>query len=303
VIGERLCNFFKKMAFILHREPKLRNPFMVAAWPGMGGVAIIAARYLVEKLGAEEFGSIEPDEFFDLSGILIEDNVVEDVEFPESKFYFWESDGESDWIIFVGEAQPLTNSYRLADLVLDIAQRYKVKRLYTFAAAPTHIYHTKRPRVLAVATNPELTTELEGYDVTMLRQGSISGLNGLLLGVTKKRNIDGVCLLGEIPVYTTQVANPRSSKAVLQVLSQISGLEIDLTDIDRWVSETDEEIEEKIDRLKQSFREEAGGLIEYFERLAEQTSTDEIQPEYKTEELFKEIERFLRDEGGQKGGN
>jgi proteasome assembly chaperone (PAC2) family protein len=159
------------------------------------------------------------------------------------------------------------------------------------------------PRVLAVATNPTLTTELEGYDVTLLRQGSISGLNGLLLGVAKKRNIDGVCLLGEIPVYTTQVANPRSSKAVLRVLSQMSGLDIDLTEIDRWVSETDEEIEEKIDRLKQSFREEAGGLIEYFERLAEQTSAEEIQSEYKTEELFKEIERFLRDEGGQKGGN
>ena len=291
------------MAITFYKEPKLRNPIMVAAWPGMGGVAIIAARYLAEKLGAQEFGSIEPDEFFDLSGVLIEDNVVKEMEFPESKFYFWESGGGSDWIIFVGEAQPLTNSHRLANLVLDIAQRFKVKRLYTFAAAPTHIYHTKNPRVLAAATKPELVTELEGYDVTLLKEGSISGLNGLLLGAAKKRNIDGVCLLGEIPVYTTQLANPRSSKAVLQVLSQMSGLKIDLTEMDRWASETDEEIEEKIDRLKKSFGEEARGLIDYFERLAEQTGAEEIQPEYKTEELLKEIERFLKDKGEQKGGN
>jgi hypothetical protein len=291
------------MAIRIHKEPELKNPLMVAAWPGMGGVAIIAARYLAEKLGAEEFGSIEPEEFFDLSGVLIEDNVVTEIEFPESKFYFWESGKGSDWIIFVGDAQPLMNSYRLANLVLDIAQRFRAKRLYTFAAAPTHIYHTKTPKVLAAATKPELVTELGGHDVTLLKQGSISGLNGLLLGAAKKRGIDGVCLLGEIPVYTTQLANPRSSKAVLQILSEISGLEIDVTDFDHWATEIDQEIDEKIEGLKKSFGEEARGLIDYFERLAAQIGAEEIQAEYKTEELLKEIERFLRDKGEQKGGN
>lgn len=276
---------------------------MLAAWPGMGGVAIIAARYLTEKWGAKEFGSIAPEDFFDLSGVLIEDNTVRDLEFPENKFYLSRSRGRRDWIIFIGEAQPLMNGYRLANLVLDVAQKFGVKRLYTFAAAPTHIYHTKRPRVLAVATMPKLIRGLEKYDVTLLKQGSISGLNGLLLGAAKQRNIPGICLLGEIPIYTTHIANPRSAKAVLQVLAQMSNLEIDLTDIDRWVKETGEEIEEKIYQLKESFGEEAKELIDYFARLAEQTSEEELGPEYKTEELLKEIERFLKDKGEQKGGN
>lgn len=290
-------------AIRLDSEPKLRNPFMLAAWPGMGGVAIIAARYLTEKWGAKEFGSIAPEGFFDLSGVLIEDNTVRDLEFPENKFYLSRSRGRRDWIIFIGEAQPLMNGYRLANLVLDVAQKFGVKRLYTFAAAPTHIYHTKKPRVLAVATMPKLLRGLERYDVTPLKQGSISGLNGLLLGAAKQRNIPGICLLGEIPIYTTHIANPRSAKAVLQVLAQMSNLEIDLADIDRWVKETGEEIEEKIYQLKESFGEEAKELIDYFARLAEQTSEEELGPEFKTEELLKEIERFLKDKGEQKGGN
>lgn len=276
---------------------------MLAAWPGMGGVAIIAARYLTEKCGAKEFGSIAPEGFFDLSGVLIEDNTVRDLEFPENKFYLSRSRGRRDWIIFIGEAQPLMNGYRLANLVLDVAQKFGVKKLYTFAAAPTHIYHTKKPRVLAVATMPRLIRGLEKYDVTLLKQGSISGLNGLLLGAAKQRNIPGICLLGEIPIYTTHIANPRSAKAVLQVLAQMSNLEIDLTDIDNWVKETGEEIEEKIYQLKESFGEEAKELIDYFARLAEQTSEEELGPEFKTEELLKEIERFLKDKGEQKGGN
>ena len=79
--------------------------------------------------------------------------------------------------------------------------------------------------------------------------------------------------------------------------------EIDLTDIDSWARDTGEQIEEKIYYLKESFGEEAKELIDYFERLAEQTSEEEFGPEFKTEELLKEIERFLKDKGEQKGGN
>ena len=304
---EAVAQLLEKMEAIrLYTEPKLSNPLMIAAWPGMGGVAIVAAKYLTERLDAQEFGSIEPDEFFDLGGVLIENSVVEEIGIPEGKFYFYDSGEGNDLIIFMSEAQPQMKGYGLANLVLDVAQRFKVRRLYTFAAAPTHIYHTNRPKVLAVATNPRLVQELEKYDVTLLREGSISGLNGLLLGVAKQRNIDGICLLGEIPIYTTQVANPRSSKAVLEILTQMTGLEIDMTEIDSWAKETDREIEEKMAHLREFFRVEASELIDYFERLAAQKGGEEMQPDYSTDELVKEIERFLRekgDKGEDKGGH
>ena len=276
---------------------------MVAAWPGMGGVAIIAARYLIEKWDAKEIGSIAPEGFFDLSGVLIEESIVQDVEFPENTLYLSKGHGRRDWIILIGEAQPQMNGYQLENLVLDLAQRFEVKRLYTLAASPTHIYHTKKPRVLAVVNKPRLIPRLEKFDLAPLKQGSISGMNGLLLGAAKKRNMAGICLLGEIPIYTTHIANPMSSRAVLQALAQMSNLKIDLTDIDRWARETGEQIEEKISNLKESFGEEAKELIDYFARLAEQTSEEELGPEYKTEELLKEIERFLKDKGEQKEGN
>lgn len=285
---------------ILNKEPELNRPYMVAAWPGMGGVAIIAARYLAEKLGAEELGSISPQGFFDIGGVLIENNVVQDISFPENSLYLARDKGERDWIIFIGEAQPTSNAYRMANVLLDLAQRFKVQRLYTFAAAPTHIYHTKQPRVLGAVTNQELLPEPSVYDITPLREGSISGLNGLMLGVAKQRRIEGICLLGEIPIYTTNVANPRSSAAVIRVLSQMTRLEIDMADIEKWAEQTDTQIEEKISQLKESFGEEAHGLIDYFDQLAEQTSADDIQQGYRAEELHRDIERFLKDQGGHK---
>ncbi len=41
-------------AIELYQEPILNNPIMVAAWPGISNVALKAASYLRDKLGAEE---------------------------------------------------------------------------------------------------------------------------------------------------------------------------------------------------------------------------------------------------------
>ena len=288
----------------LYREPKLRNPSMIAAWPGMGGVALVAAKYLKERLGAREFGLIEPHDFFDPTMVLVEEGVTNEPELPESRLYLWESGGGDDLIIFIGESQPSTGSYRLANLILEVAQRFKVKRVYTFAAAPTHIHHTRKPGVLGAATSPKLVEELKGLDISLLKEGSISGMNGLLLGVARETNMDGICLLGEIPVYTTHIANPRSSMSVLEVLCQILGLEIDMTEIDSWARKTEEEIEEHIERLRESYGEQVQGIFEYFEQLKQQTSEEEarVQREEWTDELLQEIEKLLQ-RGEDKEGN
>ncbi|TET40460.1 MAG: hypothetical protein E3J65_01025 [Dehalococcoidia bacterium] len=291
----------------LYREPALRDPAFIAAWPGMGGVAIIAAKHLKDKLGAEEFGRIEPYDFFDLGAISVRDHVVEEPEFPESKFYFWESGGGKDLIIFIGEAQPPVKGYRFANLVLDVAKRLRAKRVYTFAAAPGHIHHTRRPKVLGVTTHPGLIEELRRNDVIPMGAGSISGLNGLLLGVAKERNMEGICLLGEIPVYITEIPNPRSSKAVLEVLTRFLAIEVDLSELDNWAREAEAEIEKNIEMLRESHGEEAKRLLDYFDRLKQQASAEEAEIqeplEFSTEELLGEVERFLKRTREQEEGN
>ncbi len=166
----------------IHCEPELVNPCLVAAWPGIGNVALIAATYLKDKLAAEEFGEIEPSGFFDISGVFVKDNIVEALELPESKFYYWHSGGQGkDTIIFLSEAQPAFGAYEYACMVLDVAERFGVKRIYTLAAALTE-HHSDQPRVLGAASSPELLEELEKLHVVQAGNFYIAGLNGLLLG-------------------------------------------------------------------------------------------------------------------------
>jgi len=239
-------------------RPKLNSPNMLASWPGIGNVSIIVATYLKRKLEFKELGEIEPSYFFDAIGVVAKDNVVEAPQFPQSKFYYWKNKGGgSDIILFIGEDQPLTKGYELANCVLDVAQRFQVKRVYTCAAALSRIHHTEQSRVWGVVTSQHMSEDLGKYDLVQRGNLQISGLNGLLLGVSKERGIEGVCLLGEVPMYATRIQNPVAALAVLKVLTRMLDIEIDVAELTQIAKET-------ADRMKQMADEAMEEFIDYF---------------------------------------
>jgi len=241
----------------IYKEPKLTKPSLVAAWPGIANVALEAADYLRKKLRAEEFAEIEPLSFFDLSGVLIEENLIQSPRFPQSKFYYWKGkESGGDLIIFVGEAQPTSQSYEFAKMILDLAQRFGVRQVYTFAAALIPQF-AEKPRVWAAATDSQLLSKLEERGLVLKGDFYIAGMNGLLISVAKERDMKGICLLGETPRYLSEMGNPVASQAVLQVLTKILEIEIDMTELEEMVQQARQEIEKVI---KESRRE----LIDHF---------------------------------------
>ena len=237
----------------LSRRPKLANPSVVAAWPGVGNVALGAARYLTEKLKAKEFAEIEPLSLFDLSAVSFADGLIQPSIPPRSKFHYWKNkQAKEDLIILLGEAQPTSQSYEFANCVLDIAQRFATKRVYTFAGALSS-HFSKEPRVWAVATQPELLTELEHHGVVLRGDFHISGMNGVLLSVAKERGMEGICLLGETPQQLDEIENPAASRAVLNALTDILGIEIDMSELDESVRQASQEIEEFLKQSRYEF--------------------------------------------------
>jgi len=76
--------------------------------------------------------------------------------------------------------------------------------------------------------------------------GRIMGLNGLLIGIAQQRNMEGICLLGEIRYL--DIPQPRSAQAVLGTLTKILGIEMDMSELESQA----EEIEQKIEQLRES---------------------------------------------------
>jgi proteasome assembly chaperone (PAC2) family protein len=245
---------------------------MLASWPGIGDVSIIVASYLLKKLDFKELGEIEPAYFFDAIGVVARDNIVEEPHFPQSRFYYWKNPAGDDIILFIGEDQPITKGYELANCVVDVAVKFQVKRIYTCAAALSRIHHTEQPRVWGVVTSPDMSDELDKYELVQRGNLQIAGLNGLLLGVTKERNIEGICLLGEVPVHATRIQNPVAALAVLKVLTRMLNIEVDIGELTQIANEAAE-------RLKQVAAEAMGEYIDNFTRPIWEYGVEEDEEE------------------------
>jgi proteasome assembly chaperone (PAC2) family protein len=257
----------------LHARPKLREPNMLAAWPGIGNVATIIVNYLKSTLNLKELGNIEASHFFDPIGVLVKDDVVESPQFPQSQFYYYKNEGDgADLILFIGDDQPATKGYDLANCVLDIGERFQVRRVYTCAAAMTRIHHTEPPKVWGVATNHFLAKEMEKYGLEHSSNLQIAGLNGLLLGVAKERGVDGVCLLGEVPAYASRMPNPMAALAVMKVLTTMLEIKVDLAELARMAAEAGE-------RIKQVAAQAMEEYIDYFTEPIWERDDDEEDEE------------------------
>ena len=216
---------------------------MLASWPGIGDVSLTVARYLVEKLDAVEIGEIDPINFFEPMGVMVKNNIVEKPRFPENKFYHWRNTKTgAGLVVFIGEEQPAFKGYDLVNGVLDVAQRLKVERIYGCAAAVTRIHHSEESKVWGAATSSDIVDELSKQDVILRGDLRIAGLNGLIIGMAKEREMEAICLLGEVPSYATQIANPKASLAVLKVLNSMLGITVDLNELSELAKEVDEEM-------------------------------------------------------------
>ncbi len=248
---------------------------MFVGWPGIGNIGMIAVNTLKGILRAEEFGEIESWDFFYPRKVSIREGLLEDLEFPSNKFYYQRLE-KQDLIFFIGEEQPTEGgrlyasgekAYQMANLVLDVGLKFGCQRVYTSGACVSPIHHQMKPRVCAVISSEELRKEVKKYQNTILMseiegrregEGVITGLNGLLLGVAKKRGLESICLMGEIPDWLSGVSlpYPKASRSVLEVFAEILGMRIDLSFLDKMEGQIEEIIESFYTKFPQEMKEE-----------------------------------------------
>jgi proteasome assembly chaperone (PAC2) family protein len=308
------------MAIKLYKEPKLDKPDLVCGWPGIGRIGIMAVDYLRRAIAAEELGEIEPSDFFEPRKVTIGDGLLKSLEFPTNKLYYQRL-RKKDLVLFIGEDQPAEGArlyatgeraYRMTNLVLDIAEKFGSQRVYTSGAAVTQTHHTLKPRVWAVPNSEDLIDEVANYENTVLMseiegrrgQGAITGLNGLLLGVAKKRGMKAICLMGEIPYYlqASPWPYPKASKSVLEVLTSTLEIDIDLIPLDELAKKIDKSIEAFLTSLYEAeavppqIRNEIRERIEKMKYVRETAGpiTDEDQ-----KRIMEHIDEFFK--RGEKG--
>jgi uncharacterized protein len=214
------------------KMPKATEPVLVCGLPGSGYVGKLAADHLVDSFKLKKVADYTSETF------PPQVNVKEDgtVEQPRGELYFGPSKKGKSLLVFTADAQPTTSEgeYALADAVVKFADKCGVKKVYTLAAYITGSF-SKAPKVYGAGTSKRMIESLAAKGATLMKDGGISGMNGLLIGIAALRGLEGACLLGETSGY---VVDAGASKAVLDMLSKVVDLPIDTSKLEEKAEET-----------------------------------------------------------------
>jgi len=171
---------------------ELVNPVFIEGLPGFGNVGKIAARLLVKSTQAKLFT--------ELYSPFLPDYVMvnrEGICRPPRYEFYASSKEKISLIILTGDAQPsvdgITAHYELCGEILDFIERYGCRFIVTLGGLPLP---QPAKEVYVAATSQKLAADFVERGALIYGRGRIMGATGLLLGLAKKRRLDGIALLG-----------------------------------------------------------------------------------------------------------
>lgn len=240
------------------RKPKLNNPIFIEGLPGIGNVGKLAVEHLIDNIKAKKFAEIyckdfPPQVFINPDGTI---------ELVKNEFYYWKAKKKEqrDIILLTGDYQGLSSQgqYELVDTILSIVEGFGVQEIYTLGGYGLG-HDINKPQVLCATTDKDLVSTMKKYGAVFKKNepgGGIVGASGLLLGLGKLRGLKGACFMGETPGY---LVDPKSAKAVLKILMNLTKVDIDLSALEKKAKEI-EQIAQQLREIETSTKEKPEDL-------------------------------------------
>ncbi len=282
---------------VLTKRPSLRAPYLIAGfggWPNGGNVSTDTVYFLQSTLKAEQIGEITSDDLYIYSSptlasrpiTVISEGVLESLRFPSNTLFACQRLGAEHDLLLLQGIEPDLHWQQFADAIVECLQTFKAQRLYTIGGYLDYAPHTRVPRLSAVVTHEALKDELEAYDVDLTDYEGPTSIQSYLLAACRAQGIEGISLWGGAPSYV-QGSYPRLTQAMLQFLSQLWHLPLNLEEIEEQAIELEATLHEQIDTNPE--------LADYVRRLEQvYDHADGPQPDMNTDAIVDEIQQFLR---------
>ncbi len=281
----------------LTQKPRLNAPYLVAGfagWPDGGGVSTGVVDFLTTYLAAERIGEIASGNSYIYTSpalasrpvVKIQQGLIQSLHFPMNELYAWESQGEAPDLILLQGIEPDLNWQDFVDAVLECVRVLDVQRVYTIGGYLDYAPHTRVPQISAMVTDLKLQDALGPYDVEPAEYDGPTSIQSFLLSHCQELGIDGIGLWAGTPSYI-QGAYPRVTQVMLQLLSDIWHLPLELSMFEEQTEELESSLDEQIDSSPE--------LAEYIKRLEQAYDMAEPeQPSLGSDAIVDEIQQFLR---------
>jgi predicted ATP-grasp superfamily ATP-dependent carboligase len=234
----------KKRPYKIYEDFPIQASTLLICWDSDAGrVGPDTADYITSHGQTYPLGHIDPEDFYIMDGVSVEDNVAQ---FPDCRFIYYP---DSNLVIFSG-SPPEQEWYGFLSAIMDVAEKHcYVRRIYTLGGMISVSAHTTSRELLTVANSPEIGYDLSQYDpVTRAIDyyetppGHRPTINAYLLWAAQRRNIDAACLWVPVPFYLAQGDDPQAIRRILDFLALKVDLDIDFAEINGRITDQNEKL-------------------------------------------------------------
>jgi proteasome assembly chaperone (PAC2) family protein len=231
----------------------LRDPHAVVAfggWIDAGSGGTGAVRHLIGNLKSRKLAEIDAEDFYNFTDTRPLVSIVgageRAIHWPRGEFHGATLEHSSDLVLFAAP-EPNLRWRGFASVMLDALQRFGVKSLVCIGSIFGAVPHRGAVRMTGWANNDELREALARHNVMFTNYEGPTGFVTVLMAEAQARGLPAVAVYGFAPNYIQGVPNPRVSHALLQTFSGITGVPLELHELDR----AGRALSRQVDRLLQ----------------------------------------------------
>lgn len=265
-----------------------------AGWNDAGEAATEAMRFLIETWNARQFATIDPEEFCDFSSVRpqvqLVNGVTRRIVWPTVDIYAATVPGSAHDAVLVYGVEPQLRWRTFAQQIMGVANRLGVENVVTLGALLADVPHTRPVSVMGTATDAGV---IERFGLQRSQYEGPTGILGVINDAATTNEMPAVSLWAAVPTYAHATRSPKAALALVERSARLLGTVIHTEDLleaaAQYVSDVDEAVADDDDLT---------AFVQRLESIADEPEVTYVGQEPSAEELVAEVERFLRDHGG-----
>ena len=221
---------------IWDEHPELRRPVLVAGFEGWNDAADSASdavEWLATNLEGRPFARLDPERFYDFQTtrphVVVRDGVTERITWPQNQFSAATGTASPHDVIILRGVEPNFAWKGFCDAVVRVARETGCELVVTLGALLADVPHTRTPTITGTATDPDLITRL---GLERSRYEGPTGIVGVLHDVCRSAGLVSASLWAPVPHYVASAPDPMASRELVSRFAQLTGLDLDLTELD-----------------------------------------------------------------------
>jgi len=218
------------------KNVKLNSVMIIGleGWVNAGKVSTFSVKYLADKLSATKFNEIAVDEFHDYMlyrpMVSVKEGIIQSYNPPKNEFFRSKDAKNKQSLVLLLGHEPHRNWPKYAQAVFKVAEETKVKRIYTTGGFLTDVPNQSATPISASTNNEKILPELKKAELELTSYTGPTSIYSEMMMKAKEKNIDVISLWSAVPLYIVGIY-PRAAYHILEKIAQLTGLELDLTDL------------------------------------------------------------------------